>query len=135
MKQKLICTVCGNIGYPRRAIKGTMGIEIVLWLCLLVPGIIYSLWRGSSRHNVCASCGNPALVPLNSPTGIKMLESQGKTIEGLRQEKRNQKAEAKTSAKESLTKLLKILGIGLPVLAVLSVIIGLLNLAVRSWGG
>ena len=63
----LVCTQCGYVGKPKRAIKGNGFIEIILWLCFLVPGLIYSIWRSSSRYKVCPKCGNSALIPMDSP--------------------------------------------------------------------
>lgn len=87
MSQKLICSACGHIGSSKTAVKGNILIEIVLWLCFLVPGIIYSLWRSSSRHKTCPKCGSTNLIPLDSPVAQKLLAEQGKTLEQALSEK------------------------------------------------
>ena len=61
------CTVCGSITKPIRITKGSFVIEVFLWLCFLFPGLIYSLWRLTTRHDACRSCKSAAIVPLNSP--------------------------------------------------------------------
>jgi hypothetical protein len=81
MSQKLICSACGHIGSSKTAIKGNGLIEIILWLCFIIPGIIYSIWRSSSRYKTCKKCGSPNLIPLDSPIGQKVLADQGKTLE------------------------------------------------------
>ncbi len=81
MSKQLICSQCGHVGNSKIAIKGNGAIEIVLWLCFIIPGIIYSIWRSSSRHKVCQSCGSNILIPLDSPVGRKLLTDQGKTPE------------------------------------------------------
>jgi len=56
-----------------------MAIEVVLWLCFIIPGLLYSLWRQGSRQPVCAKCGGTALVPPDSPVAMasrKVLQSQ-----------------------------------------------------------
>lgn len=63
----MFCTTCGHEGATKTHTKGNMAIEIVLWLCFIVPGIIYSMWRHGSRQPVCASCGGTTLVPPDSP--------------------------------------------------------------------
>lgn len=68
-----ICTACGHRGKTKRVTKGSILIEIVLWLAFLVPGVIYSLWRLTTRHDACASCGSTAVVPVDSPIGRKLL--------------------------------------------------------------
>jgi hypothetical protein len=61
------CTSCGHEGSPRVVTRGSIAIEIVAWLCFLVPGLIYSLWRQGSRHSACAACSATTLVPTESP--------------------------------------------------------------------
>ena len=73
MTKQLICTACGTIGKPRTVTRGSIFIEIVLWLLFIVPGLIYSLWRPSTRRAVCAQCGAETLVPPNSPVGQRVL--------------------------------------------------------------
>jgi len=70
----MICTECGSVGKPKSAVKGSFLIEVILWLCFLIPGIIYSLWRMGSRHKACRECGATTMVPLNSPRGRKLME-------------------------------------------------------------
>lgn len=69
----MVCTQCGHHGYTLGRVKGSTGIELILWLCFLVPGLIYSVWRMSSRRPVCTACGSSALVPPSSPVGQRML--------------------------------------------------------------
>lgn len=75
---KKICSNCGSIGRPKKVIVGSPVIEIMLWLCFLIPGILYSAWRGSAGPRVCRRCGAPNMVPLNSPMG-KQITRQTRT--------------------------------------------------------
>lgn len=70
----LLCTQCGHLGIPKRKTQGSFVIEICLWLCMIVPGFFYSLWRLVSKQKVCAVCGSLALIPPNSPNAAKMLK-------------------------------------------------------------
>lgn len=63
----MFCVSCGHEGPTVQKTKGSIWIEIILWLCFLVPGLIYSIWRHSSRSAVCESCGASTLVPTTSP--------------------------------------------------------------------
>lgn len=72
----MICPACGSRGEPAMRIRGSLGIEIVLWLCLLVPGLIYSLWRLTTRHPVCPACAQPGMIPIDTPVGRKLLETK-----------------------------------------------------------
>lgn len=70
---KVVCTSCGYMGEPKKITKGSIGIELFLWLCFIVPGILYSLWRLSSRYEGCPTCGQKTLIPINSPMAKKFI--------------------------------------------------------------
>lgn len=72
MAKEVICTVCGSSGQAKTVTRGNMLIELALWLFFLVPGLIYSVWRLSSRYKACAACGNKNIVPVDSPIGKKL---------------------------------------------------------------
>lgn len=74
MKKQFICEQCGTIGEPRTITKGSIALELVLWLFFLLPGLIYSLWRLCSRSNGCAACGATNLIPLNTPRGQMLMK-------------------------------------------------------------
>lgn len=74
MSKPLICSACGTTGQVRRETPGSFLIEVILWLCFLVPGLIYTIWRYSRRHWICKVCGNSALVPVSSPAGRSLAE-------------------------------------------------------------
>lgn len=77
MKNKeLVCVVCGNVGKTKSETPGSVLIEIILWFCFIIPGVIYSFWRLSARKKVCSACGSPNMIPTDSPRGKKLLEDQ-----------------------------------------------------------
>lgn len=60
------CNTCKNMtSAPGH--KGSVLIELILWCCAFVPGLIYSIWRRSGPLNVCPTCGVAALVPAGPP--------------------------------------------------------------------
>lgn len=63
----MLCTRCLSEGRPKRVTRGSLWIETILWLTFIVPGLIYSVWRLTTRHDACRACGSDELVPLNSP--------------------------------------------------------------------
>ena len=65
--KRLYCTSCGYEGPGKTVTRGSILIEIILWLCFIVPGLIYSIWRQGSKYKACASCGARTLVPPESP--------------------------------------------------------------------
>lgn len=71
-KGACICAHCGEVGKPVTRTKGSIWIEILLWLTFLVPGLIYSVWRLTTKYKGCPSCGAANPVPLNTPRGQKL---------------------------------------------------------------
>lgn len=75
-KADMVCVQCGHVGVPVMYTKGSFAIELVLWLCFLVPGVIYSFWRLSNRGKMCSVCKGTQLIPVNSPMGQKLIAKQ-----------------------------------------------------------
>ena len=73
MSVEIVCTSCGYAGKPETITKGSFLIEVILWLCFLIPGLIYSIWRLSSRYKGCPNCGQSTLIPRTSPMAQKFL--------------------------------------------------------------
>ena len=69
----LVCTQCGYVGESKSKNEGTGCVEIVLWLFFIIPGLIYSVWRRSSRYKICPKCKSPSLIPTDSPRGQKII--------------------------------------------------------------
>ena len=76
---KMVCRDCGSVGETETEIRGSRFIELVLWLCFLIPGLIYSIWRRSNRRELCAACGSDKVVPMDSPIGQQLAQSAGYT--------------------------------------------------------
>lgn len=73
-KGMMFCTSCGAVGGSKRHVPGSILIEIVLWLCFLIPGLIYTIWRYSASKRACKVCSMPTLIPAVSPLAQKMLK-------------------------------------------------------------
>lgn len=69
-----ICTNCGVTGQPKTIKEGSFWVELVLWIFLLIPGIVYSVWRLASKEKVCPICGQPSMIPINTPKGARLLK-------------------------------------------------------------
>lgn len=76
MGREYVCTQCGHVGRPKRITKGSFIIEVVLWLCMIFPGVIYSLWRLTSRYDACPACRQPTMIPVDTPVGRKLVGAQ-----------------------------------------------------------
>lgn len=67
-----VCTDCGTMAKPTNYTPGSIGIEVLLWLCFIVPGVIYSAWRMSAkRQDACPACGGK-MVSLETPVGARL---------------------------------------------------------------
>lgn len=70
---KYYCPSCGSVNDGKRHVPGSILIELVLWLCMLIPGLIYSIWRHAASKKACALCKSTGLIPANSPRARREL--------------------------------------------------------------
>ncbi|MBP8979442.1 hypothetical protein KBG23_03120 [Candidatus Dojkabacteria bacterium] len=70
--KEMICTECGYIGKPKKWMKGSFFIELILWLAFLVPGIIYTIWRVTNTVAICPKCEKETLIPTDTPRGAEL---------------------------------------------------------------
>lgn len=70
------CPLCGTVARPKTRTKGSVVIEVILWLMIILPGLIYSIWRLTTREQVCPSCGAPNMMALDSPKAKAALARQ-----------------------------------------------------------
>jgi hypothetical protein len=68
-----LCTHCGKRGYPVLAPRGHVFFEVILWVCYVVPGIIYSIWRRVRTKEVCPFCNHSSMVSSYSPKAKMLL--------------------------------------------------------------
>jgi len=76
-----ICPNCGTTAAPRTYTRGSIFIEIILWLCFIIPGIVYTIWRLTTRQKVCRVCRQPGVVPIASPRGRELTRAYGQQDE------------------------------------------------------
>lgn len=67
------CTNCHSIIYAKKETKGSFLIEVALWIFFIVPGVIYSIWRMTTKEWCCPECGSSNLAPLHSPVAQKYI--------------------------------------------------------------
>lgn len=80
MTKQIVCNNCFYAGKARKKTRGNILVEIVLWLTFIVPGIIYSLWRLTSKYYACPQCGSRDLIPADSPRGKMILNEINRTV-------------------------------------------------------
>jgi hypothetical protein len=74
MVKQQVCTTCGHIGIPKKIVKGSFGIEMILWLLFCLPGLIYTVWRLTTKADACPKCKNTTMIPIDSPMGQKLIK-------------------------------------------------------------
>jgi ribosomal protein L40E len=70
----VICQDCGTVGQPKKRIKGSLLVEFLLWCMMILPGLVYSIWRLTTKAKVCRACGSEALVPVGTPRGRLLVQ-------------------------------------------------------------
>ena len=73
-KKEVVCKDCGYVGKLNKSAGGNLLIEIILWCCFLIPGIIYSIWSVSNKKYTCPTCSGHNLIPTNSPIGSRLTD-------------------------------------------------------------
>jgi hypothetical protein len=55
---KIICPSCHYVGESKGIAKGSRKIEITLWCCFILPGMLYTMWRQSrdGQYQGCPQC-------------------------------------------------------------------------------
>ena len=74
-----ICTNCEYVGKRKEQKRGSLKVEIFLWLVLLIPGPFYSIWRIFNKIYSCPQCGFDIMIPADSVLGqrkLKQIESE-----------------------------------------------------------
>lgn len=70
---EMVCRSCGSVGKPKSVTKGSFIAELFLWLCFLLPGALYTVWRLTTRHKACRACGGSEIIPAESPLGKELV--------------------------------------------------------------
>ena len=71
---KMVCTQCGVVCLPERITPGSVVTEIVLFICGILPGLIYCIWRLAGQYNGCPACKSKNIIPITSPMAQPFLE-------------------------------------------------------------
>lgn len=72
MAKRILCATCCHEGKAVRKTRGNILIELILWCCFIVPGLIYSIWRQSTKYDACRKCGSSSVLPTDSPMAKKL---------------------------------------------------------------
>ena len=70
---QFVCTSCETVGNGISHTKGSFAIEIILWLFMCLPGLIYTVWHLTTRTKVCHQCQSEQIVPTDTPRGQSLV--------------------------------------------------------------
>ena len=76
----MVCANCSTAEAARRRTKGSDGVEVLMWLFFLLPGLVYSVWRRSGKTEwfECHACGSTDLIPLDSQRAHALLGQENR---------------------------------------------------------
>lgn len=63
--QKIYCTHCWYEWKVKTITPGSTIIELILWLCMIIPGLIYSWYRMKSKYCICPKCKSDRINLIN----------------------------------------------------------------------
>lgn len=68
-----ICENCGTVGFFETSDKGNMAIGCCFYAVAILPGLIYSAWRASTRQKRCDKCGSSDVIKIATPRGRELV--------------------------------------------------------------
>jgi len=69
----MVCTNCRTQSPPKMKVRGLFAVELLLWICFIIPGLIYTMWRLQNKYTVCPVCGAENMIPLHSPKARELI--------------------------------------------------------------
>lgn len=76
----MVCKNCGFSSKVKKRLRGNPDIEILLYLCGIIPGIIYTSWRYGKKICQCPHCGSMDMIPADSPLAQSLLKENIKRL-------------------------------------------------------
>ncbi|MDH5566281.1 MAG: hypothetical protein OEY15_06410 [Myxococcales bacterium] len=72
MKTRMLCTRCFHTAVPETLLAGSDRLELLAWLCLALPGLLYCALRHLLRRKLCPHCGSADLVREAHATAVRV---------------------------------------------------------------
>lgn len=73
----IICSNCLYQGKVKTMVKGSLLMELGIWLCFfwipLIP-LAYSIWRLTTKEKVCPLCQSNNIIPSDSPRAKELFK-------------------------------------------------------------
>jgi len=72
-EKKYFCKECHAVGTAAVHTPGNIVLELIAWCLMILPGILYTLWRNSAKKNVCKACGSEHIISVKLPLAKKLM--------------------------------------------------------------
>ena len=69
-----VCPNRGHYGWPARFTRGSLLVELPQWLFFVLPDVIYSAWRLTTRFRGCASSSQPGVVGAPTSRALQLMQ-------------------------------------------------------------
>ena len=66
---EIICKNCGEVSNAIIKTKGSIIIEIFLYLFYIIPGVLYTLYRVTNKYPICQHCESKEIILRNKRVG------------------------------------------------------------------
>ncbi len=67
-----VCKQCAYTGKSEKFRRGSLKLEIILWCALIIPGIVYTIWRNTKVVHICPKCHFGPMMLSTSDLGYRM---------------------------------------------------------------
>lgn len=71
-RPKYVCSSCSYKDKPIIYKRGSGTLEIVLWICGIIPGILYTAWRNYTAIMVCPNCETASMISTKTSYGQRL---------------------------------------------------------------
>ncbi len=71
-KPKYVCSSCSYKEKPMTWRPGSVKLEIVLWICGIIPGLLYTIWRNYRSVLVCPNCETATMISTKTSYGQRL---------------------------------------------------------------
>ena len=71
-RTRYVCSICSYKDKPITFRRGSGKLEIALWICGILPGLLYTLWRNYTAILVCPNCERASMISTKSSYGQRL---------------------------------------------------------------
>ena len=69
-----VCGTCHSVSKAKK--RGSGLVELILWCCFIIPGLLYSAWRRHQKSIICRKCGGHNAIPIDTERAKEILGAE-----------------------------------------------------------